>query len=56
MALRITKELLFLEQGMHDATEWAAIRSRAAPVFATEDAKEGAAAFVAKRPPVWSGR
>ena len=25
-------------------------------LFATEDQKEGMAAFVAKRPPVWQGR
>ncbi|HEY2332984.1 MAG TPA: enoyl-CoA hydratase-related protein [Acidimicrobiales bacterium] len=56
IALRITKELLFREQGMHDDDEWKAIRAEAAPAFASEDAKEGAAAFAAKRTPVWTGR
>jgi enoyl-CoA hydratase len=56
MALRITKELLFREQGMHDDAEWRLIRSAAAPVFSSADAREGAAAFAGKRPPVWTGR
>jgi enoyl-CoA hydratase len=56
LALRVTKELLFREQGMHDDDEWRAIRALAAPVFASDDAREGAAAFAARRPPVWSGR
>ena len=55
MALRITKELLFREAGMHDNDEWRAIRAVAAPVFASDDAKEGAAAFAERRAPVWSG-
>jgi enoyl-CoA hydratase len=56
IALRMTKELMFKEMGMHDAVEWAAIRAAAAPVFATEDAREGAEAFAQKRPPKWTGR
>jgi enoyl-CoA hydratase len=56
LSLRITKELLFREQGMHDDDEWKAIRALAAPAFASEDAKEGAAAFAEKRTPVWTGR
>jgi enoyl-CoA hydratase/carnithine racemase len=56
IAVRITKELMWQEMRMHDQAEWTAIRARAAPAFASEDAREGAAAFAERRPPVWTGR
>jgi enoyl-CoA hydratase len=55
LALQVTKQLLWDEAGMHDADEWRSIRSRAAPVFASDDAREGAAAFAERRPPRWTG-
>jgi enoyl-CoA hydratase len=56
LALKMTKELVARELRPHDAEEWAAIRAFSRPIFDTEDAKEGRAAFAEKRPPVWVGR
>ncbi|HEX5588349.1 MAG TPA: enoyl-CoA hydratase-related protein [Acidimicrobiia bacterium] len=56
LALHMTKQLLWDEAGMHDADEWRAIRSKASPVFASDDAREGAAAFAERRPPQWTGK
>jgi enoyl-CoA hydratase len=55
IALRITKQLVWQEARNHDADEWAAIRAKAAPAFASNDAREGAAAFAQRREPVWTG-
>lgn len=39
-----------------DAATWSLVEREYAPVFASDDAREGAAAFAEKRVPVWRGR
>ena len=55
IAVRITKQIVWEEAGNHDDAEWAAIRAKAAPAFASDDAREGAAAFAERRAPEWTG-
>jgi len=55
IALRITKQIVWQEARNHDAEEWAAIRAQAVPAFASNDAREGAAAFAERRTPRWTG-
>jgi enoyl-CoA hydratase len=56
MAVQATKESVLRGWGM-DLQEAYRIESElAVKVFSSEDAKEGPAAFAAKRPPVWQGR
>ena len=55
IALRITKQLVWEEARNHTNEEWSAIRAKAAPAFASNDAREGAAAFAERRDPVWTG-
>jgi enoyl-CoA hydratase/carnithine racemase len=55
IAVRITKQIVWEEAGNHEDAEWAAIRAKAAPAFASNDAREGAAAFAERRAPQWTG-
>jgi enoyl-CoA hydratase len=52
LAVDATKRILVSDEG--DA--WERQAAIVAPVFASEDAREGAVAFAEKRPPVWRGR
>src|SRR5262245_12399156 len=55
IALRITKQLVWEEARNHTNEEWSAIRAKASPAFASNDAREGAAAFAERRAPLWTG-
>jgi enoyl-CoA hydratase len=50
LAVDATKRILVAEE------DWERQAEIVAPVFSSEDAREGARAFAEKRPPVWRGR
>jgi enoyl-CoA hydratase len=56
LALAATKAVVLGSADWATAEGWARQADLVAPVFASEDAREGAAAFAEKRRPVWRGR
>ena len=56
LALAATKRILRESVDWPEAEFFARQDEIAAPVFGSEDAREGATAFAERRPPVWKGR
>jgi enoyl-CoA hydratase len=56
LALAASKRILQEQWDWSAAEMWSAQSAISDPVFASEDAREGATAFAEKRPPVWRGR
>jgi enoyl-CoA hydratase len=52
LAIDATKRILVADE----AADWERAGAISGPVFASEDAREGASAFAEKRAPVWRGR
>jgi enoyl-CoA hydratase len=56
LAVAATKQIARSSADWTLAEGWAEQAKLLGPVFGSEDAREGAAAFAEKRPPVWKGR
>lgn len=55
LAVAATKRIITESRGWHPDTMFGEQRKILMPVFASNDAKEGAIAFAEKRPPRWTG-
>jgi len=55
LALKATKKIVNEQSNWDDDTKWKNQGKIIAPVFASSDAREGAAAFAEKRKPEWKG-
>lgn len=56
LAVAVTKRVVQEAPGWPPAEAWERQQAAIAPVFTSEDAREGAAAFAERRAPVWRGR
>ena len=56
LGVQAVKELLRSSVGLTEEEQWQAQLALVNAVFASDDAREGAAAFAEKRPPQWRGR
>jgi enoyl-CoA hydratase len=56
LALAATKQVALCARDWSSGQRWERQREIVAPVFDSQDAREGAAAFTEKRPPKWKGR
>ncbi len=56
LALKVIKQIVRVAQTQTADDAWALQEELQASVFGSEDAKEGATAFVERRDPVWRGR
>ena len=57
LAIAGSKRILVRRRRLDRGRRRGSARARSSgPIFASEDAREGATAFAEKRPPVWRGR
>ncbi len=56
LAVATSKRVMRDSLGWSDAERWERQHEETAPIFASEDAREGAAAFAERRAPAWTGR
>jgi enoyl-CoA hydratase len=56
LAVAVTKRIARAQADWTTEEGWKRQNELSAPVFASDDAREGATAFAEKRPPVWRGR
>ena len=56
LAVRVSKQIIEESRGWSHGERWANQAKLMGPVFMSEDAREGAAAFAEKRKPNWKGK